>query len=79
VALVSLVIEFAVITPEELAPKAGLPKLRVAAAVPGELAVPESRNFSFAVVERVLSTRSATVSRNAVGCVTLMIYLRIAV
>jgi hypothetical protein len=54
------------------APNAGLPNDSVAAAVPGEPAVPVSRNFSFAVVLSVESTRSATVSRNAVGCVTAM-------
>ena len=74
VALVSLVIAFAVMTPEDDAPNAGFPKLNVAAAAPGLFAFPLRRNLSFAVVPSVESTRSATVSRNAVGWVTA-IYL----
>ena len=67
--IVMSVIEFvvAVIVPDELAPNAGLPKLRVATAVPGAPAVPVRRNTSFAAVLSVESTRSATVSRKAVG------------
>ena len=67
VALVSLVIEFAVIVPLDDAPNAGLPNDSVATAVPGAPAVPVRRNTNFAVVLSVESTRSATVSRNAVG------------
>lgn len=67
VALVSLVMLFAVMTPEEAAPNAGLPNDSVATAVPGLAAVPVRRKTSFAVVLRVESTRSATVLRNATG------------
>lgn len=75
VAFVSDVIAFAVMTPLDAAPNAGLPNASVATAVPGAFALPDKRNTSFAAVLRVESTKSATVLRNVVGWVTAMIYL----
>jgi hypothetical protein len=65
--LVSLVIALKVMTPAVAPGAAGLDSDNVAAAVPGELALPVKRNFSLPAVERVDVTKSATVVRNTVG------------
>ncbi|MBK6790785.1 MAG: hypothetical protein IPG77_25025 [Betaproteobacteria bacterium] len=71
VAFVSLVIVLAVMTPADADPKAGFAMLNVATAVPGLAADPDRRKTSFAVVLKVESTKSATVLRNASGCVVV--------
>ena len=57
-------------------PNAGFDIASVATAVPGDAAVPVRRKTSFAVVDRVLSTKSATVLRKATGWVTLKVHLQ---